>query len=112
MPGPIDPALVARLADLAQVELPDAELARVTGELAAILAYADELASVDVEGVAPMDRPFAGEDEPGATLREDAPRAEDTDATPGWPALREAVLAAAPRAHDGGFDVPSFVDEG
>ncbi len=101
----IDRALVARLADLAQLELPEAELARVTRELGAILAYAEELATVDVTGVEPMDRPFAGED----AARADEPRTGDVEERL---ALRDGVLASAPRAHDGGFDVPGFVDEG
>jgi aspartyl-tRNA(Asn)/glutamyl-tRNA(Gln) amidotransferase subunit C len=106
MPGPpIDRDAVARLAELAQLDLDEAGLSRVTVELAAIVAYAAELASVDVEGVTPMQRPWddggGADDQDG--LRDDDPR----DELP-----REVVLREAPRTADGGFEVPPFVDEG
>ena len=102
MSGPsFDRDAVARLAELAQLDLTEADLARVTGKLAAIVAYAEELAAVDVAGVPPMDRPFAGES--GGALRDDVPAEE---------LAHDRALAEAPRTADGGFDVPAFVDEG
>lgn len=112
MPGPtIDRDAVARLAELAQLDLPEADLARVTAKLAAIVAYAEELAAVDVEGVPPMERPFdqGSASDPSSTdptddgLRDDIPGAE---------LPHDVALAEAPRTAEGGFDVPAFVDEG
>lgn len=102
MSGPsFDRDAVARLAELAQLDLTEADLARVTGKLAAIVAYAEELAAVDVTGVPPMDRPFAGDGAGG--LRDDVPGDELPHAL---------ALSEAPRTEGGGFDVPAFVDEG
>lgn len=105
MSGPsFDRDAVARLAELAQLDLTEPDLARVRGKLAAIVAYAEELAAVDVAGVPPMDRPFAGDREDGGgSLRDDVP-GEELD--------HERALAEAPRTSEGGFDVPGFVDEG
>ena len=103
MSGPsFDRDAVARLAELAQLDLTEADLARVTGKLAAIVGYAEELAAVDVAGVPPMDRPFTGEGGAGS-LRDDVPAAE---------LPHDVALAGAPRTSEGGFEVPAFVDEG
>ena len=96
----LDRAAVARLCDLAQLDVDEAGIDAATRALGSILAYAAELGEVDVEGVPPMDRPFADLE---AELREDEP-GEELD--------RERVLAEAPRSAEGGFDVPGFVDEG
>lgn len=101
MSGPsFDRDAVARLAELAQLDLTEADLARITGKLAAIVAYAEELAALDVTGVPPMDRPF---EDGGGSLRDDVP-GEELD--------HDRALAEAPRTSEGGFDVPAFVDEG
>lgn len=49
---------VKALATLARLELPPDELERMTGQLSAILAYADHIQQIDVEGVEPMAHPL------------------------------------------------------
>jgi len=74
----------------------------MAGELTQIVGLASSLAdALDEPGFASL-APFAHEREE-ASLRPDDPR----------PSLsRDGVLAAAPDAHEGGFAVPTFVDEG
>jgi aspartyl-tRNA(Asn)/glutamyl-tRNA(Gln) amidotransferase subunit C len=89
---------VRRVARLAQLELDDAELDKLTGELDAILGYVRALERVDVSAVEPtahvvLDRLPLRHDEPAPSLD------------------RAAVLAAAPRADAGGFAVPAYVEE-
>lgn len=45
---------VRRLARLARLELTDAELATMTGQLSRIVAYVAQLQQVDTEGVEPL----------------------------------------------------------
>ena len=97
---PLDRGAVLRLAELAQLRIDDAEVDRLAHDLERIVAYAAELADVDVEGVAPMERPAADGD---AWSRPDTPLPE---------LRREVLLAEAPRADESGFAVPAFVDEG
>jgi aspartyl-tRNA(Asn)/glutamyl-tRNA(Gln) amidotransferase subunit C len=90
---------VRRLADLARLDLEPAELARLTREIGAILAYVRQLEEVDVAGVEPTSHVVLDE----LPLRADLPQ----------PSLgRDQALAAAPRAVAEGFAVPTFVDEG
>ncbi len=89
---------VLRLARLARLSLADAELPKLEADLSRILEYVAELGGVDTSEV--TDAPRVG---PAcAPLRDDV-------AAPGL--SREAALAAAPRAVDGAFAVPEFVDE-
>ncbi len=50
----IDQATVRRVAQLARITLPEAEVAHLQGEINAVLAFVAELDGVDVEGVEPM----------------------------------------------------------
>ena len=50
----VDAKTVKRVAHLARISLPEAEVERMQGELNAILGFVEELAKVDVEGVEPM----------------------------------------------------------
>ncbi|MGH6913273.1 MAG: Asp-tRNA(Asn)/Glu-tRNA(Gln) amidotransferase subunit GatC, partial [Geminicoccales bacterium] len=50
----LDEATVARIASLARIEVPQAELAPLAGELSHILGWIEQLAEVDTEGVLPM----------------------------------------------------------
>lgn len=86
------------MARLARLRLTDEELPRLEAELGRIVAYVDELASVDVSGVS--ESQLSGPSV--APLRDDEPR-------PGL--TRDAALAEAPRTSDGAFAVPEFVDE-
>lgn len=94
----ISTADVAHVAALARLELSAEELERFTGQLAAILDHAEDVAGLDLEGVEPMDHPVPLHD----VVRADEPR----------PTLdRGEVLAQAPAAEDGRFRVPRILGE-
>lgn len=85
---------VARLARLA---LADDEIERLTVDLAGILEYADDLAALDLDGVAPTAHPL--------------PLVNVFRADTIGPTLdRDEVLAEAPAAEDGRFRVPRILD--
>jgi aspartyl-tRNA(Asn)/glutamyl-tRNA(Gln) amidotransferase subunit C len=50
----VDAATVRRIAHLARVAVAEEEVEHLRGELNAILAFVEQLAEVDVEGVEPM----------------------------------------------------------
>lgn len=50
----VDAATVRRIAHLARIAVTDAEVPHLQGELNAMLAFVEQLAEVDVEGVEPM----------------------------------------------------------
>lgn len=50
----VDQATVRRIAKLARIKVPEAEVAGLQGELNAILAFVETLSEVDVDGVEPM----------------------------------------------------------
>jgi aspartyl-tRNA(Asn)/glutamyl-tRNA(Gln) amidotransferase subunit C len=83
---------------LARLQLSDAELDRLAGELAHIVGYVDQLAEVDTEGVEPMAHAvevhnvFAA-DEVSASLP------------------REAALSNAPRHNNRGYLVPPVMGD-
>jgi aspartyl-tRNA(Asn)/glutamyl-tRNA(Gln) amidotransferase subunit C len=95
---PIDEDEVRRIAALAELELDETEIARLSHELGRILGYVRQLEEVDTEGVEPSAQ---GELAPPA-LRPDEPAASLD---------RALVLGEAPRAQAGGFAVPGFVEE-
>ncbi|MBM4358804.1 MAG: Asp-tRNA(Asn)/Glu-tRNA(Gln) amidotransferase subunit GatC [Deltaproteobacteria bacterium] len=102
VPGRIVEADVRAVARLARLEVGDAEVLRMTDELACILAHVDSLAEV-VEAPGFADLAPHRHTANAMLLRADEPA----------PSLgRDEALAAAPLAVDGGFAVPTFVDEG
>jgi aspartyl-tRNA(Asn)/glutamyl-tRNA(Gln) amidotransferase subunit C len=89
---------VVHVATLARLELSEDELELFTGQLAAVLAHADDLASLDTEGVPPTAHPLPLVN----VLLDDVPR----------PHLdRAEVLAAAPAVEDDRFRVPPVLGE-
>ena len=50
----VDQATVRRIAHLARIKVPEAEVVGLQGELNAILAFVETLSEVDVDGVEPM----------------------------------------------------------
>lgn len=50
----VDESTVRRVAKLARIAVSDAEVAKLRGELDAILSFVEELSGLDVEGVEPM----------------------------------------------------------
>ena len=98
MAEPISRADVAHVARLARLDLTDEELERFTGQLAAVLEHAADVASLDTAGVPPTAHPLPLQN----VLRADAP----------VPSLdRDEVLAMAPEAEDGRFRVPRILSE-
>jgi len=91
---------VRYVADLANLRLSAAEVARMTGELEAILSHMDKLNELDTMGVPPMSQVLY-EAEETATLRADAPR----------PTLANAdAMLNAPNAGAGFFKVPKVIE--
>lgn len=96
---PIREDEVRAIARLANLELPDDELRRLTGDMANILAYVRQLEELDLTGVPPT-----------AHLQiERVPLRPDT---PHQSLPHELALREAPRVAQDGFSVPAFVDEG
>jgi aspartyl-tRNA(Asn)/glutamyl-tRNA(Gln) amidotransferase subunit C len=90
---------VDTIAKLAHLELSPEESARVAAELGKILAYVQELAALDLTGVPPT-----------AHVQLERIALRPDDPAPGLE--REQVLGEAPKVSEGGFAVPTFVDEG
>jgi aspartyl-tRNA(Asn)/glutamyl-tRNA(Gln) amidotransferase subunit C len=89
---------VEKVALLARLRLTEAELETMTGQLAEIVAYVDQLAEVNTDGVAPM-----------AHAIEVANVFKDDRVAPSLP--RAEALANAPH-HDGrGYLVPAVLGE-
>lgn len=89
---------VAHVADLARLQLTDAELDQFTGQLAAVLDHARDVEGLDVADVAPTAHPF----ELVNVTRPDEVR----------PSLdRDEVLSQAPAAEAGQFRVPPVLGE-
>ena len=89
---------VAHVARLARLSLSDDELDMFTGQLAAVLDHAQDVASLDTAGVPPTAHPLPLEN----VLRDDEPR----------PSLdRDEVLASAPAVEDDRFRVPPVLGE-
>lgn len=97
MPDPkITPAQVRHVAKLARLALDDAELARLGGQLEAILGYVAKIDEVDVSGVEPM----AHAAQLTNVLREDAVEP---------PLPLEKVLQNAPETDGPFFKVPKVL---
>jgi len=92
------PDLPRRCRPRRRLDLTDDELDRFTGQLAAVLEHAGDLAALDTAGVPPTAHPL----ELVNVLRDDVPR----------PCLdRDEVLAMAPAAEDGRFRVPKILGD-
>lgn len=89
---------VAKVADLAMLELTDDELATFTPQLAAILEHAHDVEQLDVHDVSPTHHPYPLVN----VFRDDV--VEEAD-------VRDEALAAAPDAEDHQFKVPPALGE-
>ncbi len=94
----LTPQDVARLADLARIELSDQELARLAPQMDEILESMTNLAQAIDDDVPPMSHaaPLVN------VFRDDQVRPSFSSAT---------VLAGAPAVEDGQFRVPRILDE-
>ena len=89
---------VAHVARLARLTLSDAELDLCTEQLRSVLEHANDMATLDLEGVVATAHPFGLIN----VVRDDVVR----------PSLdRDVVLAEAPDVEDGRFAVPRIMGE-
>ncbi|QJD84311.1 Asp-tRNA(Asn)/Glu-tRNA(Gln) amidotransferase subunit GatC [Cohnella herbarum] len=88
---------VEHVANLARLELSDAEKEQFAGQLNAILKYAEKLNQLNTDGIEPTSHvlPLAN------VMREDVVK-------PSWPI--EKVLLNAPEEEDGQFKVPAVLE--
>ncbi len=93
----VDQATVRRIAHLARIKVSEAEVPHLQGELNVILAFVEELASVDVAGVEPMT----------SALPMALKKREDVVSDG---AIPDAVVANAPVSDDHFFVVPKVVE--
>ncbi len=93
----VDAATVRRIARLSRIELPEADVPVMQGEINAILGFVEQLGEVNVDGVEPMTSvtPMA------LKMREDV-------VTDGEKAA--LVTANAPQSEDNYFLVPKVVE--
>ncbi len=94
---PVDKAAVARIADLARIEVQGDELEPLAGELSHILGWIEQLGEVNTEGVEPM-----------TAVSEIPPRMRADEVTDGD--RRDDILANAPERQDAFFVVPRVVE--
>ena len=95
---------VAKVANLAMLELTEEELSIFTSQLAAVLEHAKDVEALDVENVPPTNHPYPLSnvfrvDDATAVSADDKER------------MRQAVLATAPEAEDQQFKVPPALGE-
>jgi len=89
---------VAKVADLARLNLSEAELERYTEQLGAVLDHAEDVASLNLDGVPPTAHPL-----PLVNVLRDDVVVEGVD--------REEVLSQAPSVEDRRFRVPAILGE-
>lgn len=92
----ISPADVAKVANLARLDLNADEIARLTAELDGMLEHFADMDALDLADVAPMTQPYPLRN----VMRPDV-------VAPGLD--RDEVLAAAPVAEDHRFRVPPII---
>jgi len=93
----VDADTVRRIAHLARIAVADEEVEHLKGELNAILAFVEQLAEVNVDGVAPMTSVTPMEMKKRPYVVTDGGDAE-------------AILANAPARQDDYFVVPRVVE--
>ena len=93
----VDLATVKRVAHLARIAVPEADLPKLQGELNAILGFVEQLGEVDVSGVEPMTSVTP------MRLKRRADVVTDGN-------IQDLVLKNAPDAREGFFAVPKVVE--
>jgi aspartyl-tRNA(Asn)/glutamyl-tRNA(Gln) amidotransferase subunit C len=93
----LDLAQIRRIADLARIDVTDAEAQRVLEQLNDIFRMIERMQAVDTDAIEPMAHPLGG----AQRLRDDAVTVGDE---------RAANLANAPEQQDGLFLVPRVIE--
>jgi aspartyl-tRNA(Asn)/glutamyl-tRNA(Gln) amidotransferase subunit C len=93
----LDLAQIRRVADLARIDVTDAEAERVLAQLNDIFRMIERMQAVDTEGLEPMAHPLGG----AQRLRDDAVTVGDE---------RAGNLVNAPEQQDGLFLVPRVIE--
>jgi aspartyl-tRNA(Asn)/glutamyl-tRNA(Gln) amidotransferase subunit C len=93
----VDAATTRRIAHLARIAVKDEEVAHLAGEMNAVLAFVEQLAEVDVEGVEPMTSVTPMEMKKRADVVNDGGMADD-------------IVRNAPATEDHFFLVPKVVE--
>lgn len=93
----VDKETVAKIANLARIEVSEDELESTMGELNNILDWVEQLSEVNTDGVDAMTSVVAA----------DLPRREDKVTDGGY---REQVLKNAPSTEHGFFAVPKVIE--
>jgi aspartyl-tRNA(Asn)/glutamyl-tRNA(Gln) amidotransferase subunit C len=93
----VDADTVRRVAHLARIAVADEEVAPLQGELNAILAFVEQLAEVNVDGVEPM-----------TSVMPMAMKMRNDEVTDGG--ISDAIIANAPVREDHFFVVPKVVE--
>src|SRR5271165_840401 len=93
----VDTSTVRKIAHLARIAVADDEVEHLRGELNAILAFVEQLAEVDVDGVEPM-----------TSVTPMAMKMRKDEVTDGGNA--DAIMANAPAREDHFFLVPKVVE--
>lgn len=93
----VDAATTRRIAHLARIAVKDEEVAHLQGEINAVLAFVEQLAEVNVEGVEPMT---------SVTPMQMKKRVDEV--TDGG--IADAIVANAPEREDHFFLVPKVVE--
>ena len=89
---------VEYVANLARIQVSEAEKNQLSSQLSSILTYMQELNQVNIEGVSPMASVLSQAN----VLREDEVRESVT---------QDEAIANAPTAKDGMFQVPKIISE-
>ena len=94
---PVDAATTRRIAHLARIAVKDEEVAHLQGEINAVLAFVEQLAEVNIEGVEPMT----------SVTPMEMKKREDLVTDGG---IADAIVANAPATEDHFFLVPKVVE--
>ncbi|MCC3860674.1 Asp-tRNA(Asn)/Glu-tRNA(Gln) amidotransferase subunit GatC [Pseudemcibacter aquimaris] len=93
----VDKDTVAKIANLARIEVSDTELESTVGELNNILDWVEQLGEVNTDGVEAMT----------SVVEASLPRREDKVTDGGY---RDQVLKNAPESEHGFFAVPKVIE--
>lgn len=93
----VDEATTRRIAHLARIAVKDEEVAHLQGEINAVLAFVEQLAEVNVEGVEPMT----------SVTPMQMKKRQDVVTDGG---IADAIVANAPATEDHFFLVPKVVE--